>query len=80
VEALDPEQQARVLNETRNALWVVDDAIRTIHFERNSPDDPAHAKAAFATLTPLPGLLDRFKLGRVSPIAKPASLVASASR
>jgi hypothetical protein len=59
VEALNPDERARVLNETRNGLRTVDDAIRTIQSWGNPPDDPRNAEAAFEDLKRLPELLDR---------------------
>jgi hypothetical protein len=59
VEVLDPDDRARVLNETHNGLRVVDDAIRTIYYNASDPDDPTNAQAALTALARLPEWLDR---------------------
>jgi hypothetical protein len=41
VDALDPDQRARVLSEVRNALRVVNEAVWTIHYAGGEPDDPS---------------------------------------
>jgi hypothetical protein len=51
--------RARVLNEVRTGLRVVNEAVWTTHVLGSELDDPANAKEVFATLERLPGLLDR---------------------
>jgi hypothetical protein len=59
VDTLDPDNRARVLNEVRTGLRVVNEAVWTIYVAGSEPDDPAGAKEVFGTLEGLPGLLDR---------------------
>jgi hypothetical protein len=59
VQALSPDDRARILQEVQNALRVVNEAIWTIHYTGDEPDDPAAAKEVFGILRPLPGLLQR---------------------
>lgn len=59
VEALDPDQRARVLTQVKNALRVVNEAVWTIHSAGGEPDDPTAANEVLTTLLPLPALLQR---------------------